>query len=76
MMTVKVGKNHLTTYEFAPVSPTFFSPSVAKMIVEKDVFSDYHGNKIFMEIVGELEYYRLLKTYAEERLETLKNLPY
>lgn len=76
MMTVKVGKDHLTTYEFAPLFPTFFSPSAARMIVENDVYCDYKGKRICMEIVGELEYYRLLKSYAEERLETLKILPY
>lgn len=72
LMCVTTDKTNHTTYEFSPLNPTFFSPEVAKDIIKNDIYRDIYGFKIQMEIVGELEYYRLLKERAEESLKTAK----
>ena len=74
MMTVTTDANHMTTYEFTPLYPTYFSPEAARRIVEHDIYKDIHGNRIYMEIVGKLEYYKLLKDYTEKHLEIIKNV--
>ena len=74
MMTVTTDENHMTTYEFSPLHPTYFSPKVAKKIVDEDIYSDIHGNRIKLEIIGELEYYKLLKMHAEFNLNVLKGI--
>lgn len=72
MMCVTTDKTNRTTYEFSPLYPTFFSSEIAKDIVKNDIYSDINDNRIKMEIVGELEYYRLLKAQSEKHLETIK----
>ena len=71
-MTVTTDENRKTTYEFSPLYPTYFSPEIARDIVKNDIYKDINGNRIKMEIVGELEYYRLLKDQAEKSLKVLK----
>lgn len=71
MMTVTT-KDHVTTYEFNPTYPTYFSPDAARRIVNDDVYEDYNGNRINLEIIGKLEYYQLLKAYTEKHIETAK----
>lgn len=72
MMTVTTDENHMTTYEFAPLYPTYFSPEAAERIIKKDIYKDCNGNRIAFERVGKLEYYRLLKQYTETGLEILR----
>lgn len=78
MMTVTT-KNRMTTYEFAPLYPTVFTPETAARIIQRDVFIDGCGFNVSLEIVGELEYYRLLKEYLARRLDTcdvmIKSIP-
>lgn len=71
MMTVTT-KDNKTTYEFAPCYPTYFSPEAARRIVDGDIYKDFKGNRIKMEIIGKLEYYQLLKENTEKMIETLK----
>lgn len=73
MMTVTTDETHHTTYEFSPLYPTYFSPETARKIVENDIYCDCNGNIIKLEIVGKLEYYRLLKEQTENRLDVLKS---
>ena len=72
MMTVTTDETHRTTYEFSPLYPTFFSPDVARDIVNNDIYRDINDNRIKMEIVGELEYYRMLKERTEYSIELYK----
>ena len=72
MMTVTTDETHHTTYEFSPLYPTYFSPEVAREIVKNDIYRDYNGNRINMEIIGELEYYRLLKEKSEKIIKVLR----
>ena len=74
MMTVTTDENHMTTYEFNPLYPTYFSPEAADRIVASDIYKDNNGNRIALEIVGKLEYYRLLKEYSEKNIEVLKSI--
>lgn len=69
MMVVTTDEKHMTTYEFSPIEPTYFTPKAAKRIVEADIYTDVYGDKIELEIVGKLEYYQLLKASAEKALE-------
>lgn len=71
MMTVTTDKNNMTTYEFSPLTPTYFAPEVAEHIVKSDIYYDCN-NPIKMEIIGKLEYYTLLKDYAVKNLENIK----
>lgn len=71
-MCVKVDETRHTTYEFSPLYPTYFSPKAAKKIVENDVYTDINGNRLKLEIVGELEYYKLLKELSEKRINVLE----
>lgn len=73
MMTVTTDDTHHTTFEFSPNYPTYFSPETARRIVENDIYRDCNDNIIKMEIVGKLEYYRLLKEYTESGLSSLKS---
>jgi hypothetical protein len=73
-MTVKIDETNHTTYEFSPLYPTFFSPEVAKQIVDNDIYKDINNNTIKMEIIGELEYYRLLKEKVEKAIKLFKSL--
>ena len=63
-----------TTYEFSPLYPTYFSPEVARDIVEHDIYKDINDQPIKMEIVGKLEYYQLLKDWAEDHLRVMKSV--
>lgn len=72
MMTITTDENHMTTYEFSPLYPTYFSPDAAHRILKHDIYKDNKGERINLEIVGELEYYRLLKQHAESGLEGLR----
>lgn len=74
MMTVTTDKRNYTTYEFSPLYPTFFSPDTAKDIAKNDVFKDINDNRIKMEVIGEKEYYTLLKERATKTLELFKTL--
>lgn len=74
MMTVTTDKTHHTTYEFSPLYPTFFSPGAANRIIKNDIYKDIHGKRIELEIVNELEYYRLLKKRTETSLDIIRNL--
>lgn len=73
MMTVTTDDTHHTTFEFSPNYPTYFSPETARRIVENDIYRDCNDNIIKMEIVGELEYYKLLKEHTEIGLSSLKS---
>lgn len=73
MMTVTTDEAHRTTYEFTPLYPTYFSHEVAIEIVKNDIYRDINGSPIKMEIVGELEYYELLKVWAENHLRVMKS---
>jgi len=74
MMTVTTDETHHTTYEFSPLYPTYFSPKTAKQIVATDIYKDINDNPIEMEIIGELEYYRLLKKQAEKTIKLFKSI--
>ena len=74
MMTVTTDEKHMTTYEFSPLYPTYFSPEAAKRIVKDDVYTDCKGNRIQMEIVGQLEYYKLLKAQAESFISVFESI--
>ena len=74
MMTVTTDENHMTTYEFNPLYPTYFSPEAADRIVASDIYKDNNGNRIALEIVGKLEYYQLLKDYSEKNIGILKSI--
>lgn len=69
MMTVTT-KNRMTTYEYAPLYPTIYAHEAAERIIRRDVFIDGCGFNVSLEIVGELEYYRLLKECLARRLDT------
>ena len=73
MMTVTTDDTHHTTFEFSPDYPTYFSPETARRIVEKDIYRDCFNNIIKLEIIGRLEYYRLLKEHTESGLSSLKS---
>lgn len=74
MMTVTTDENHMTTYEFSPLYPTFFSPEAAQRIISHDVYKDINGNRINLERIGKLEYYKLLKAWTEKGLEALRSI--
>ncbi len=74
MMTVTTDSDHMTTYEFTPIYPTYFSPEAARRIVDNDIYKDANGNRIKMEIIGKLDYYRLLKAYLEKNLNIIKSV--
>lgn len=73
MMTVTI-KNRMTTYEFAPLYPTIFTSDVAERIIKRDVFIDGCGYNVDLEIVSEIEYYRLLKDCLARRLDTCEEM--
>jgi len=72
MMTVTTDENHMTTYEFSPLYPTYFSPEAADHILKHDIYKDINGNRIKLERVGKLEYYRLLKEHTERGIKGLR----
>jgi hypothetical protein len=74
MMNVTTDETHHTTYEFSPLYPTYFSPETAREIVENDIYKDINDQPIKMEIVGKLEYYQLLKVWAEDHLRIMKSV--
>ena len=74
IMAVTTDDNHMTTYEFTPLYPTYFSPDAARRIVENDIYHDCNDNIIKLEIVGKLEYYRLLKEHTENGLGVLRSV--
>lgn len=74
LMTVTTDENNMTSFEFAPLYPTYFSLEVADSIVKNDIYKDCNGNRIKMEVVHELEYYQLLKEITEKYIEALSNL--
>ena len=74
MMTVTTDENHMTTYEFSPLYPTYFSPEAADRIISHDIYKDINGNRIPLERIGKLEYYRLLKARSEKNIEVLKSI--
>ena len=74
LMTVTTDETHHTTYEFTPLYPTYFAPETARRIVKDDIYKDINGNRIHMEIIGKLEYYRLLKAHSEKQIEIFKSI--
>lgn len=74
MMCVTTDINNLTTYEFSPLYPTYFSTEAANRIVSHDIYKDCNGNRINLMKIGKLGYYRLLKEYTERNLEALKSI--
>ncbi len=74
MMTVTIDDNHVTTYEFSPLYPTYFTPETAREIVEHDIYKVINDQPIKMEIVGKLEYYHLLMVWAENQLKVMKSV--
>jgi hypothetical protein len=74
MMTITTDENHMTKHEFAPIYPTYFSPDAARKIVENDIYSDSNDNIIKLEIIGKLEYYKMLKEYTESGLSGLRGV--
>lgn len=72
-MTVKVEGNK-TSYEFCSLTPTFFSPKLAKEIIKNDIFRDCNGNRIKLEGVTELEYFKMLKERTESSLLFIENV--
>lgn len=72
MMVVTTDENHMTSYEFSPLYPTYFSPEAAHRIMKHDLYKDINGNRIKLVIVGKLEYYILLQEYTEKNLEVLR----
>ena len=74
MMTITTNEQRITTHEFAPLYPTYFSPKVAREIVMRDVYKDVNGKRIPLEIINKLEYYQLLKASTVEGLNALKNI--
>lgn len=74
MMVVTTDSNHYTTYEFSPLYPTYFSPEAARKIVANDIYKDCNGNRIELEIIGELEYYKLMKERAEATTRIIESL--
>lgn len=70
MMSVKV-ENHKTDFEYLTLTPTFFSPKMAKEIIKNDIYRDSRGEQIKMEGVNELEYFKMLLERAEQALKTL-----
>jgi len=74
MMTVTTDETHHTTYEFSPLYPTYFSPEAANKIVNQDIYLDCKDKRIKMEIVGDLDYYTLLKAQTEKSIDTLKSI--
>ena len=73
-MTVTTDENHMTTYEFSPLYPTYFSPEAAQRIISHDVYKDINGNRINLESIGKLEYYKLLKAWTEKGIEALRSI--
>ena len=73
-MMVVTAKDGKTDYAFAPTYPTYFTPQTARKIVANDIFKDGLGNRIELTIVGELEYYRLLKKHKENGIQTLTDI--
>lgn len=71
VVTTKDGKTH---YAFAPTYPTYFTPQTAKNIVTNDIFKDGLGNRIELTIIGELEYYQLLKKNKENAIKTFTDI--
>ena len=74
MLVVKVGDDRCTCHEFAPLYPTKFSPEAAQDIVNNDKYYDGANQRISLEIIGEKEYYYLLKVYLTEGLQSLKKM--
>ena len=71
---VVTAENGKTSYEFSTTSPTYFTPSTARDIVKNDIFRDGLGNRIELTIVGELEYYQILKDWLTEQVKTIKEI--
>ena len=71
---VVTAENGKTSYEFSTTSPTYFTPSTARDIVKHDIFRDGLGNRIELTIVGELEYYQILKDWLTEQVKTIKEI--
>lgn len=71
-MVITTDENNMTKHCFSPLYPTLFSPRTAKKIVEEDIYKDVDDNRIKLEIIGELEYYKLLKDYVSKIIENCK----
>ena len=72
MMVIAVGDDRKTCNKFAPIHPTKFSPETAIDIVNNDEWYDGNNERISLEIVGEREYYYLLREYLQNGLEMVK----
>lgn len=74
LMCVKLDEENRTSYEFTPTYPTYFTPSAARRIVKDAEYFDINNNRIPMEIVSRLEYYKLLKERTENTLKVLQSV--
>ncbi len=74
MMVITTDETRHTSCELSPLYPTYFTPKAALDIVANDVWSDCKGNRIKFEIVGEHEYYKILKSHTQEIINALKRV--
>ena len=65
MVTIKRGNNDQAELEFAPIYPYHFPYDTAKWITENIKLVNGLGNPIPLEIVEDIDYYRLLKEHLE-----------
>lgn len=71
MMTITTDRNQMPSFEFSPLNPTYFSPETAEYIQKNVVFKDVNGERIPLEIVGELEYYKLMQESLKHNLKIM-----
>lgn len=74
LMTITIDEQNMTTYEFEPLYPTYFTLEQAKRILSEDRYYDRDGNLLSLEIIGKLEYYQLLKEKTEKLLISIQTL--
>ena len=68
MITIKRGNNNQAEMEFAPLYPYHFPYETAEWIVANIRLVNGLGNPIKLEIVKDIDYYRLLKEHLEGML--------
>ena len=68
MVTIKCGENNQAELEFAPLYPYNFHYDTAKWIIENIKLVNGLGYPIPLEIVKDVDYYRLLKKHFESML--------
>ena len=68
MVTIKRGMNNQAELEFTPLYPYNFDYNTAKWITDNIKLVNGLGNPIKLEIVKDIDYYRLLKKHLEGAL--------